>query len=237
MELVSKVFGHWTGSNQAWKPAEVNQRKEDGLLFTTGPEGLTSRVFKVDQHTATGSFFPQTRAVTSFVQDALYLGLAPAHKGFTAAGNSLLILGDVFSAVRGKWKKEASFREGMEPVVSRLKQMGKDAVVIGLPAALGYYNTTYLKYAAMGVAGLYGAYSLFNPRGTKYQVSRLDGRVHSAPLNDSEVSTQGRKDRVFAILDGSYSLARFLGMHCMGTTDDKVDGVDRFDFVESKKEE
>ncbi|MDN3506456.1 MAG: hypothetical protein P0S96_04430 [Simkaniaceae bacterium] len=238
MELGKAVLGHWTGSNQAWKDAEVYQRNESGLFFTEGPEGLETRVFEVDQRMATGSLFPQTRAVTALVQDALYLGLTPAHKVFTAAGNSLLMVVDLGSASRKIWKKETSLRDGMEPVVSRWKQIGKDAVVIGLPAALGYYNCTYLKYAAMGVAGLYGAYSLYNPREMKYQISRLEGRVLPAPLNDSQLEGySGRMGKVFSVLDGRYSLARFLGMHCMGTTTDKVSSDDKFEFVEKKKAE
>jgi|GEM_PF-3337276 len=232
MELVSKVFGHWTGSNQAWKSAEVNQRKDERQYFTEGKDlQEKTRVFCVDQHTATGSFFPQARALTSLVQSTLYVGLTPAHKALTAAGNGALMLVDVASAIKSKVKKEAAFRDAMEPAVTRFKQLGKDAVVLGIPTALGYYNTTYLQYAAMGVAGLVGAYSLFNPRGLKQQVSRLEGRALPLALNDAEASTLSRKDRAVAVLDGSYSLARILRMHCMGTTTEMVGDQKRFEFV------
>lgn len=223
-----------------WTTAIVKQRGDDGDFMAEG-KFFQKKPHRdeVDVYNKENRFFPSLHPKKALPRDLAYIFVFPFHKVLISIGNITALVLQKFP--ENRYPNLRKFKGFLPHTASdRVKTLGKDAAILGIPLALRYVQPTVLGlgvydllYSVAGVAAC--AYAVRDPKGMRVWIAKVEEQINIKSLNDYQVSKLDAKGVVFAVLDGSYSLSRILGIHCLGKSSDKVLNKDKFKFCKPKK--
>ncbi len=227
--MMTKEIAWWNNRKANFSNVQVHMRDpKTGDYYTTGT-GLKgeNKIFQVEYHNPTGSYFHPDSHIGSLGKVLAFIGLFPLHKVTTTIGKAELVVvkfGD--ACLTAFHDRTTTFSEAVKPALTTFRALRKDVPVLGL-LYLRLHGTTFLNlnvYNTIWWLATAGAivYALRKPKDMKAYLAQFEAAISVKGLDEHKVSKlDARHKFVFPLVDGSYSLSRILGMSRIGTDKDK----------------
>ncbi len=228
MSIVDRALDNWDSKRIArqWDETDVYIKDHNDKVITDGTDfQAQSKVYRTQIHTITGDVFFSQGPALGFLTSLSFLTAAIPFRLITCGGNVIHAGCHGLSAVNTIWNKFGDTHFSTGQVLAKpgkhLWHAFKDLCVLYVansvykssPTPFGLHLIHYLALTT------FFACAAYNPLETRVWANNKIARWDIRPVSEATLVTMNLKQKVWAILDGSYSLLRLLGIERIGNKD------------------